>query len=558
MAGRGDDNAITYLQRRATRAKSGHISSLYKHCGGKQQAIQNVRQHFDAVLAPSELNSDVESIHQELQNKAAHREAVLFTLEEVAEYCQSKLELNKTSGPSGISNEFVLVLIQDPVGAVLLLNFFNDLLCGSEPPVELFVSQVILIPKVTSVVEPQQLRPINLQEVLLKIFCGLLFKRLKTSWMRGVKHQYGGLPGCQSLDALYAAHSFVRHESLTQQFSIWISLDVRGAFDHLTHCAVGNFMLKRTDDDSVVEAHRLFQVIRRSLLRFSVDDGSWEVLPTRGVVQGGSHSGIVFSLVVDQTIQDVFQTWLSSGIHSGHGIYGWEYVDDAIFPASNDWATAAAQFDDLVQALGKVGLYINFDKTKIFSAPHVLAEGRAMQWDDGRDICKCQWVSTLNYLRKPLAHASLYQAGEVDPLLRTAQATIHSTWKSMRSIYKYANWSSHRLLLSSLHRRVATRWLWFSPLILPLQRNIEFCHVMQISLVVEALKLYIPSNVGFDVAMSLHQIRRRLSKMLIFLTDTVWSRSWLRRAWSYIGHVIRQPMSHVAAVAFWEPLLLAG
>ena len=80
MAGRGDDNAITYLQRRATRAKSGHISSLYKHCGGKQQAIQNVRQHFDDVLAPSELNSDVESIHQELQNKAANREAVLFSL----------------------------------------------------------------------------------------------------------------------------------------------------------------------------------------------------------------------------------------------------------------------------------------------------------------------------------------------------------------------------------------------------------------------------------------------------------------------------------------------
>ena len=45
--------------------------------------------------------------------------------------------------------------------------------------------------------------------------------------------------------------------------------------------------------------------------------------------------------------------------------------------------------------------------------------------------------------------------------------------------------------------------------------------------------------------------------MLIFLTDTVWSRSWLRRAWSYIGHVIRQPMSHVTAVAFWEPLLQA-
>ena len=161
----------------------------------------------------------------------------------------------------------------------------NVLLRDGEPPTDYFKTYVALIEKCPQVARARDLRPINLMEVLNKLFMGLLTTRLQPT-VPNYSCQFAGRPGHQTLDALSTAHHMVDRETKWNKSSVWISLDVSAAFDSLALSQVGAFLHEEVGPQCRWEALRMFQFMKHSHLEFHYMGQQWSVDQTSGVQQG--------------------------------------------------------------------------------------------------------------------------------------------------------------------------------------------------------------------------------------------------------------------------------
>ena len=209
----GDCDAIKYLKQRLSSPK-GSTHAYIKQHGGVQQAADDLQQHYATLFNPANPPED-----QQIVDRATHlfSERALtspspdFSEEEVGQAI-SRLKASRTSGVSGISNEYLVAMWGNPEGRPLLIRHLSALLHAESLPKGLLAAQVALIPKVREISKPSDYRPINLLECIHRLFSWLLICRLTPSW-RLPKVQMGGIKGCQVADALLAAQSRVTRHS---------------------------------------------------------------------------------------------------------------------------------------------------------------------------------------------------------------------------------------------------------------------------------------------------------------------------------------------------------
>ena len=172
-----------------------------------QSAACKIKEHFSELFSPhipADQRQRLNETIQELQYVAGSYALVPFTSDEI-ESALGKAKLGKTSGISGVSYELLVAIWCLPEGRDILIAFVNDLLESPDHPLELRDGFVALVPKVSHVMHPQDIRPINLIEASNKLFCALLLSRLVVHWPAPFV-QFGGLQGGQVADALAAAN----------------------------------------------------------------------------------------------------------------------------------------------------------------------------------------------------------------------------------------------------------------------------------------------------------------------------------------------------------------
>lgn len=286
-ASSGDSSAIAFLKLKSKR--HAEWSALVEASGGQHQAAHTVQQHFKNVLAHTPLHArddECKPFLQKLHDDMQQCQPQLITASELC-MAVAKLKPGKTSGATGMSNEFVRSLSQHPAGAEQLLHLLNNMLVTGSVPQALNLGIACLIPKCVKPIQANQIRPIMLLEVLQKLYAGILMQRLRPHWPP-LHAQIGAVPGGQPVEALFAAHSMLELAAVSDEPEpLFLKLDIRGAFDNLRHASVAAY-LATLPKHAAYEAERLMRLLLHQTFMFSFFHEEWQLQISNGTPQGGS------------------------------------------------------------------------------------------------------------------------------------------------------------------------------------------------------------------------------------------------------------------------------
>ena len=409
----GDSEAIAYLRQRA-RIKANNTNLVLSY-GGRQQAARAIQSHFHSVLASaSQLEIDrSEVLWARLREQSGRAEVHPFTCDEVRTHMSKYAHSRKTSGMSGVPNEFLAALARDEDGILFLCNHLTKMMCHPEDAPEDYVkSFVCLIPKVSNLRVPKDFRPISLLESSLKLCTGLMFRR----WLAKCSFpdaQHGGLPGCRTLTCLMAAQQLLYLEYKTNSPSLWLLVDIQQAFDSLSRSQILQYLLNGPQGLSK-EAAALFHYLKSRMV-FRWGKVSWEEDTSTGTQQGSPPSAGLFALILGEALDALFHEWDSQGTvrarhrdQAGRPLHGWAFADDCIFSFLG-WRDFKLGIESLIGMFAELGLSINLSKTFLVVHPSMLEDGMQYFRDDPLHCgFQCQWVQEGKHLQKPFAH---YQGG---------------------------------------------------------------------------------------------------------------------------------------------------
>ena len=148
-AAMGDDDAsIAFLK--ARRRKVSNWNTLVDTCGSREAAACAVRTHFTQVFSATPAKQRDQDCSQFLGTLSAHMAAStpLPIARPELDTALLKLRRGKTSGASGMSNEFLLAAAQQAEGEQLLLQALNDMFLQGNFHPDLTRGVACLIPKV--------------------------------------------------------------------------------------------------------------------------------------------------------------------------------------------------------------------------------------------------------------------------------------------------------------------------------------------------------------------------------------------------------------------------
>ena len=242
-------------------------------------------------------------------------------------------------------------------------------------------------------------------------------------------------------------------------------------------------------------------------------------------------------------MQQLFDRWALQRPPSLHHSYGILYIDDILINIP-EWASSDAMFSELRTVLDGLGLTVNMDKTHLMASASFLQVGHETLLEDS-PLRELQWGTSVTYLRKKLSHED-----HPHSLVAQAQRCMHVARDEMHPFLKRCSWMAVRHALHMLRQYIAAVWLWFAPLIFPLCKHVDKIDVWQTMYTVQCLHLYLPSYLSQDMAYSLLRVRRRAIRVTV-LRDPKWRwvDSWVRRKWTYLGHLLRRGCTNVATSA---------
>ena len=250
----------------------------------------------------------------------------------VEEVQESEISLSSASGPDGISSRQWRA-----VPSVIRALFFNLILLLRMAPDEMLESRTVFIPKVDLPQSPAEYRPISVTSVATRQLHKVLASRLSSMDLgdmrqRGFTKVDGVAENVIILDAvLAAARSSLRELHV-------VSLDVRKAFDSVSHASLRSVLVARGLPAQLIEY--LVYVYANSTTRFqSKGEFSRPVSLRRGVRQGDPLSPLLFNFMVDEVLAAVPE---GVGFHlDGRRISCLAFADDVVvFSSSRAGMTA--------------------------------------------------------------------------------------------------------------------------------------------------------------------------------------------------------------------------
>ena len=313
----------------------------------------------------------------------------------------------------------------------------------------------------------------------------------------------------------------------------------------MSYAHFARHVAERTPDTFSLEGARLFELILHPVMKFGWQRHVWTVVADTGVQQGGTHSSYLFSHVINDILEGFVGDVRDSSEFQHFGVFGWAYIDDLLLRFKN-WEQAFHFFPRLLDRLKGAGLSINLDKTTVMSTASHLTTGRSflMERCPQHPLLMCTFSEICKYLKKNLS----IKADLSPALLQHARQAAHQQRVVMESACRKLHWTNAAGACRLYAKYVASTWLWFGPLVQPVEKYLDQVAIMQTSHLVSLLKLGIPEDVWPEDAHVLLSTRRRV--VITFLHAhrhgcTV--HNLLKRKWHYLGHVLRmQPHSLVS------------
>ena len=531
-AAMGDDASIAFLK--ARRRKASNWTTLIDTCGSREAAADAVRTHFAQVFSATPAKQRDQECSQSLHTLSAHMGATkpLPIASPELHTALLKLHRGKTSGASGMSNEFLLAAAQHTEGEHLLLQALNDMFLQGNFHPDLTRGVACLIPKIQQAKTANDIRPILLLEVLQKVFCRILMTRLQPLWCP-LFAQLGAVPGGQAIEALFAAHSMMSIAKVMHKHYLFIKMDLKGAFDNLKHASVAQF-LASLPPSAAWEAKRLLQLLLSQTLDFQFLQEEWQLRSTAGTPQGGSHSAGLFARTLDYFLANLVTKWERLGYRAPFDpLWLLLYVDDIMLCFKN-WRQACALMPSFLDMLNSIGMKVNFSKSCVI-VDAVLLRAAATECTSPL-LREFQWSETTSYLNRPFG----YQVS-VETLCQQVAQKVHAAWGSLRGILGRRWWTNPSQTDTLLTKHVGSVFLWLSPVLYPYSAVLNSIQTLQTTVFADALGLFIP-DLSYDTAVQLVRLRRHVVKRWLLHVAPAgnWCAKLLRRLWTFTGHICRQ------------------
>ena len=265
---------------------------------------------------------------------------------------------------------------------------------------------------------------------------------------------------------------------------------------------------------------------------------------SRGIQQGGTHSCLLFSLVVGLLLDDLNTEWMARGEDNLHGVFLWGYVDD-ILVAFTSWEQALGLSGELSARLAE--LCLNLSKTIFFSHASQLLVERS-SFPESSAPFRCPWATHVKYLRKGLGTGTALRTATLVICLRPWSYNATPVWKSSLRC------GSACIGLNPCSPSGSCKSTWqvsSCGLVLP---TVNVVRILQVVVLTKFMHLCIPAELAFTEAMVAHRLRKRACYCLLNAHKAYsWVHAWSVRKFTYLGHLLRRPPCHLA-----RRLLLAG
>ena len=172
--------------------------------------------------------------------------------------------------------------------------------------------------------------------------------------------------------------------------------------------------------------------------------------------------------------------------------------------------------------------------------------------------CRCATPTShsINFCCVGQAEACLTES-TLDTSAHGGQAiqSIFAAWGKLKPVLQKAHWTHPHMVVRMLDQYIGSAFLWMSPSLYPYQHFKHKLLVVHTTLLIESLNLYIP-QLADDETYQLLRLRRHIVKLWIrhMTPHGSWTSQFLRRYWSFIGHICRQNFSgkHPARVMLYH------
>ncbi|CAE7223190.1 unnamed protein product [Symbiodinium natans] len=139
-------------------------------------------------------------------------------------------------------------------------------------------------------------------------------------------------------------------------------------------------------------------------------------------------------------------------------------------------------------------------------------------------------------------------------MLDALVAQCNTGVEELRSLWKCLHWTQPLKVLQFMHKYLASRFLWFAPILDPTVHTQDVVRVLQVVVLTKFLHLCIPAELAHTEAMVVHRLRKRACYCLLHAHKVYsWVYALIIRKFTYMGHLLRRPSCHLA-----RRLMLAG
>ena len=525
----GDRRAIAHM--RASASGSFTEGSYLYRAGGLTKAVQDLHDFYERKYSTED--PPISSEHWRLAMKQHSGAQLRPITREDLQKALAKCKIGVSSGLDGVTFEGLKAVVQRDA-CDRLPQYFTSLLKGDLPiPGSWLQGKIVLLPKVPRPCRPADLRPICLVPVLSRLFAKVVMMRLRDFAPEYAAHQLACRPGVQVLDGITAAQSTMALiKRLTGRTAKVAKLDIRAAFDSVSHQAVFQWIMACSPS---LEALSIMKLCFGTSVRVGLGGMDKTLEMHRGIMQGSAFSADVFSRLMDWYLAPLlsqFDTlcpeWESQLQGLPHFLI---YADDLIIFADSE-STLQAKVRAVVQTLRTIGLSVNHEKCRVLNDSSGTTPGvwlrQAAKPLAGEDH--------LLFLGVPLGHSTGPQL-IMTHLLRKASNTFFAIKRLLDD-----SSTPLTLRLQLFESYVTSKWQWAAPCMYPDFKTLKSIeghkntYLMSLCRVgTDALLPWLENTVSR---------RRAVRLMCASVRGPDWRRMWLRRFWTYHGHLARCSIQH--------------
>ena len=331
-------------------------------------------------------------------------------------------------------------------------------------------------------------------------------------------------PQRQTADYIYAIAKTFDLEREWHSQTVWIKLDIAKAFDRL---CCRTFLKRLGAKMNQTEEYRCWVNMFRentALLSTQWDETVFQM--NQGVKQGAVESPSFFAKVMEwcyTEAQERFYWGRDTTCCPGLGLPGVSFMDDGVLLGGGG-AKVASRVQELSVILAEWGLRLNPNKCKVYFSPYATVVEVKV---DGKVVPQVQVLEVMGLPMK-VEHTPSELIGSP---LAMARAKL---WKLQ---HLFRNHTPLKDRLNLCNKLIMPSAMWCACAIVPDNTALQLVNRHLMRFVCWMMRLKRRPREGW---LEHHLRQLRGAREVVWrVVKTRWSTIWLRRAWTFMGHVAR-------------------